>query len=172
MASTVHLHLFHLIKSGNLALLLSAIDAERIKLAEKEEAAAQQLADQLAAEAQGELPDRGTPELEGAAEEDESLLSLEPAESNASNLEMTSRDHSRINTPLRQDDSIPSSRAPSPKPTLDDLASPAKRNRDEMEVDEELTSKEQESKRVKSEAGGRIAEEKQEQEEVAAALGL
>lgn len=171
MASTTYLHLFHLIKSGNLNLLLAAIDAERIKLAEKEELVAQQLAERLAAESVGELPDRGTPELETPVEE-ENLLALE-VDANASSREMTSRDHSRINTPLRKDESMPSSRAASPKPTLDDIASPAaKRNRDEMEVDSDLTTEEQESKRVKSESSGRAAEEKLEQAEVAATLGL
>lgn len=172
MASTTYLHLCHLIKSGNLTLLLAAIEAERIKLAEKEEIIATQLAERLAAESVGELPDRGTPELEGPPEEEENLLVLE-IDANASSREMTSRDHSRINTPLRKDESMPSSRAATPKPTLDDIASPAaKRNRDEMEVDSDLKAEEQESKRVKSDASGKIAEEKQEQEEVAAALGL
>ena len=170
MASTTYLHHFHLIKSGNLNLLLTAIEAERIKLAEKEELLAQQLADRLAAESAGELPDRGTPELEPPVDEEENLLATE-VDPNASSREMTSRDHSRINTPLRKDDSMPSSRAASPKPALDDVVSPGgKRNRDEMEVDGELTTEEQESKRVKSESGK--TEDKLEQEEVAAALGL
>lgn len=130
IASTTHLHLFQLIKFGDLNLLIAAMDAERRKADED-------------AELRLELAEKGgTPPVE-EEEEEVSLLGPPEVEEPEPIIKAPSETGSgtppRVETPMQIDaEGTPPLPSRGGTPKLEDRGStPVKRSRDAMDVDAE-----------------------------------